>query len=174
MLLSSVLTIGFFVVNYQKVSSSQLVFDRVELINSSYVKNVYNISDFKINKFNRTTYVLNVDVEFLIDLDENIDIEVIFNYNRMKNNQYNRSPIRVPRDTICNVMGRFYDFLAAEVNKDNTNLPGPGSKFCPLKKVRICYDTNLNSGISGKLTLGKVNCLEKLTAIYLTLPAPKS
>lgn len=54
----------------------EIEFDHVAL-NVSFVEDFYNVSVFRVNKFNHTAYALNVDAGSYIDDDENFEVEVI-------------------------------------------------------------------------------------------------
>lgn len=124
--------------NYQYVNTFELIFDRIELLNSSYVEGYYNISLLRISKFNRTTYVLNSEFETMIDIMDNIEIEVGFYYNRFNNNQYNKSPARIAKDSVCVHAEKYYKKIVMDDVKDNSNLPqyGTDEPVCPIKKVK--------------------------------------
>lgn len=111
---------------------NELLYDRVEMLNSSYVEGRYNFSEYRISKFNRTTYVANANAEFYRDIEDQ-EMEVVFHYNRLNNNQYTKSLINIKRNTICNIMDKYYKFLIDE--SSDTNFPASGTKLCPLKKV---------------------------------------
>lgn len=96
------------------IVADEIHFDRIELKNTSYNPEVYNISLLRIAKFNRTTYVLNANVDVLADIDSQYYMEVSFFYNRFNNNQYSRSLIRVPRMNLCDAIERFYNELMTE------------------------------------------------------------
>lgn len=136
---SGTLTLCLFFINYGAVTPMELIYDTMELLNASFIEGYLNYSAFRISKFNRTTYVLNATIDFFRDLDENFELEANFFYNRLNNNQYNKSPIRAQRQNICDFMKIYYHLLVTEKNKDNTNFPPPGSKFCPLKKVLVSF-----------------------------------
>lgn len=64
--------------------------DTLELLTASYVPDYYNISVFRVAKYNRTTHVLNWDIELFIDLDESVSLEIQLYVSRLNNNQYQR------------------------------------------------------------------------------------
>lgn len=113
----------------------ELIYDRIELLSPPYNKDYYNISEFRVTKLNRTAFVIKANIEFLVDLDETFNIEVIFSYNRMNNNQYTRSWLSIKKDTICNAAKKFQHMLITDTNKEKTNLPDNIEGYCPLKKV---------------------------------------
>lgn len=117
------------------ISTNEAQFDRTELLNSTYYEGIYNVSMFRIAKFNRTTYVLNVEFENFIDIDENYELEVKFYFNRLNNNQYNLSPMRIPRSSYCATMQKFQSIIMSEETKNTTNLYNPDGTACPLQKV---------------------------------------
>lgn len=121
--------------NFQHISMTELVFDRAELLNGSFVEGFYhNAIEYRISKLNRTTYVLNGDIEFFVTLDDSYDMEVNFYFNRLNNNQYEKSFISIKRDSICN-MDKHRNILFTKKNENSTNWITPGKSFCPLEKV---------------------------------------
>lgn len=128
----------------QHFNCLEVQFDRIELLNASYVKDIYNVSLLRVAKYNRTAYVLNLSVEFYTDLSNEISIEVLFYYNRLNNNQYNKSPFHIKKASLCEMGEKYYKGFLMEQMKDYSNFPqyGPSQPFCPAKKVQcvICYD----------------------------------
>lgn len=117
--------------------ATELYYDRIELLNATYVEDIYNVSQFRINKFNRTTYVLNLDVELFNDAGEDYTVSIDFYYNRLNNNQYSKSPIRVAKTSVCRAVDRYYPLLVVGSSKNYTNFQDikTGATCCPLKKV---------------------------------------
>lgn len=121
--------------------SVEIQFDRIELLNSSYVEGVYNVSEFRITKFNRTTYVFNTKIDFFIDIDRNIKVQVNFHHNRLNNNQYTKTPMAISKDLICNIADKYYQkFIMIQV-KNVSNLPQieAGQSVCPVQKVYTTF-----------------------------------
>lgn len=131
------LAILLFLLKWESVTTDEIIYDRVELLNSSSLEGIYNFTEFRITKFNRTLFVINSKIELLQDLDETFEVEVLFYFNRLNNNQYTKSIARVKRDKLCIVATKFQDALFTNLNKDKTNLPPEGVGYCPLKKVVI-------------------------------------
>lgn len=121
----------------QHSNALEVQLDRVELVNSSYIENYYNVSLFRVSKFNRTAYVLHIVGELYVDLSDEFSVEATFYYNRFNNNQYNKSPARIPKQSICSVGERFYKGLLMEQLKSVSNLPQfeDSDEFCPFPKV---------------------------------------
>lgn len=117
--------------------ADEVHFDRIELRNASYNPELHNITLIRIAKFNRTAYVLNVNGDIFRDVDEEFFVEVAFFHNRFNNNQYTRSPIRVPKTNLCECVEKYYTVLMTEEMKTKTNFPEvkPNEKWCPFKKV---------------------------------------
>lgn len=118
------------------IRSNEIQFDRIEL-NPLSLDGFYNASLFRIAKFNHTAYALNADGDIFTDVDQNFDIEINFYYNRMNNNQYIRSPLRVPKGSLCNTIEKYYRTYVMKYIQDYSNLPQyePPATFCPLKQV---------------------------------------
>lgn len=136
---SFTLLICLFIVNFKSISMREVQFDRIELLNSSYIEGVYNMSLFRIGKFNRTTYVLNWNIELFVDIDDSWEIGISYYYNRINNNQYNKTPMRVARNSMTKVLDNFYEFIVTDALKNNTNFPFErvNGKFPTIKKVSV-------------------------------------
>lgn len=117
------------------VSSVELVFDQMLFLNETYVKDLYNISLFRISKFNRTMYAGSSEVEMYVDVDDNFEVEMEVFYNRLNNNQYNKAPMRIPRDKVCKILDKYLDKFIYNELRGRTNIPG--DMKCPFKKVSI-------------------------------------
>lgn len=48
-----------------------------------------------------TAYVDNLEIDYLVDTDESLFMEVTFWYNRFNNNQYTKSLIALRRKPLC-------------------------------------------------------------------------
>lgn len=142
-LLPNLISVSFFLVlTFQNILTSEMFFDRIELLNASYVKDLYNVSIFRVNKFNRTTYVFNMEFETYTgyEMNDKIQLELKFYYNRFNNNQYTKSLIRIPKDSICKTVDKYGPILG--IDKNVTNLPFPrktGEHFCPASKVNFSF-----------------------------------
>lgn len=134
-----VLVIGIFASNCDVVTSNVAQFDRFDVLNSTFVEGLYNISKLRIAKFNRTAYGINFDIEFFFDFNDEYEFSTFFHYNRLNNNQYAKSILRIPKSNFCSWMGSVYPKYLMESFKTRSNLPQydvKSEKFCPLKKVR--------------------------------------
>lgn len=116
--------------------TTNMYFDRIEILSDTYVEGVINISLFRINKLNRTTYVMNSEVESFVDVDGSYSLEMSFFYNRLNNNQYYKTMMRVPKISFCDIYDKYSEDIMEQVKKNITNIYSPSGK-CPLKKVTI-------------------------------------
>lgn len=130
----SSLAVALSILSLSAVFTSEIIFDRVELINGSYVEGIYNATLFRVRKLNRTTYAINYDAIQLMEFDENVEASIAFYYNRFNNNQYNLSPIRVKKRKLCNMWKYYSKLIFTPENNHTTNMGDP-NVFCPLKKV---------------------------------------
>lgn len=117
----------------------EIEFDRVEILNKTYVDGFYNVSTLRVQKFNRTKHVVNLNAELLMDIDETIFMEINFYYNRLNNNQYSKTPARLPKTALCKVFDTYYRDLYMENFKEASNFPQyqPDEPACPINKVKI-------------------------------------
>lgn len=138
-LFSCIFAIVFFLWRCQLAAPADMIYDHVEMINGTSLEGVYNFTLFRISKYNHTSYVFNGEVEIYYDIEEDGDlyVELAFYYNRLNNNQYTKSPMRVRKDKVCTLLKTYYGFFIAASRDDQNNLPrlGIGEKVCPLKKV---------------------------------------
>lgn len=125
--------------SFRNVEPSEISINRVELLNSSYLKGYYNSSEFRVNKVNRSAFALNLDIEFLIDLDDDVSIEIGFYSKRLLNNEYQKSIVRVPKQSFCTFFAERYKRHFMEEWKDVSNFPQlkENESPCPLKKVNL-------------------------------------
>lgn len=147
MLINSRLSILYTIFIYFKyVWTNEVQFDRVE-VTPSFVEGFFKIHEIRVTKFNRTTYVMNIDIDIFIDIDKDYTAEATFHYNRLNNNQYNKSPISVPKSDLCKIGDKYYPTFVMEQVRNGSNLPqykAPDT-FCQhFKKVKNCLDFSKN------------------------------
>lgn len=126
-----------FILSCLSIPMMELHYDRVEMINGSQVEGFYKeIEPFRVKKMNRTSYVLNGETEFYVDLDETFEMEANFYFNRLNNNQYTKSVIAMRRDNICKAFDRYKPILYSESNENTLNwYTRDAPSFCPHLKV---------------------------------------
>lgn len=137
----SIWIVCLFALSCKAAVKVELIFDHVELLNGSFVEGIYNYSIHRITKFNRTTYVFNTEFETFVEFNnkENYEIEAIFFYNRLNNNQYTKSMIGVPKSNLCDALDKYKHLIFTPTNKNNHNFPGPNVPFCPFSTVNFYY-----------------------------------
>lgn len=137
--LTLILTVFLLIFQSENVLTTEIILDRIELVNTTYLEGFYNMSELRISRINRTTYVLNAQIITYFVLDQNWEIEVSFFRNRFNNNQYYKMPFRFPRTSACQVLDQYYVKYLQPGLKGITNLPQfkEGEHFCPIKKVSI-------------------------------------
>lgn len=130
-----------FAYNFELIKSFDVIFERVELLNSSYVEGFYNFSNVRIQKYNRTTFVLNLNFELFIDFDEDVFCEVTFSYNRFNNRQFALTPVHIKKQPFCNMTEGYYKRFVMLQVKDLSNFPQFELEEapCPFKKVIILH-----------------------------------
>lgn len=144
-----ILLIGFLVCQSNGILKQKFELNHVATPNSTYLEGFFNISTLRIGKFNRTTYALYLEVEVFADLDENIEMEIKYYYNRINNNQYNLMPIRFKRVKVCDLIEQYKSLLDYEEFRNITNIPEPdmSKPYCPVKPVRITRNLYLKKKI---------------------------
>lgn len=126
------------VVIFRHITCLEYTFERFEIENGkSYREYAFNITVYRVAKFNRTTNGITLEGELYNDLGSNHSLEVLFYYNRLNNMQYTRTPAHIPKSPICDVLDKFYKTHWMEIAKDVSNLPQlkDGERLCPLSKV---------------------------------------
>lgn len=139
--LTSILTIFLFIIQFENISTTKIELDRVDFLNSTYLEGFYNITKLYISKFNRTSYVYTGEIITYRDFDNKFDVEAMFHHNRFNNNQYNKMPFRLSKRSICKTIDEYYSLVESAL-KDVSNIPlrEPGANYCPIKKVYIsCF-----------------------------------
>lgn len=122
-------SVALWLIYCEFITSYELILDRVELLNSSYLEGYYNISLFRVNKYNRTTFVLNYELELFRDWDQTFLMEMNLYYNRLNNNQYQLSLLRLQKQKCCEVY-RKYRIL-------NDTFVEAQAGLCSIKKVNF-------------------------------------
>lgn len=122
----------------QNVYLMEIEFGRI-LINTTYVEGHFNASLMTIGRYNRTTHVLNSKVEMFRDYDEQDAMEINFNYNQNGNSDYIKSHINFKKDTLCNIIEKYYKRFVMSDMKEYSNLPQytETDKVCPIPKVNF-------------------------------------
>lgn len=117
---------------------TEMIYDRIEMLNSTYQEGIYNFSQFRVTKYNRTAYTINAYFELFIDLDQDFAVKIDSYYNRLNNNQYTKSLLHAPKTSICFFFDRFYGVAFSHLAENQTNFPPykAGEKICPIKKVQ--------------------------------------
>lgn len=123
----------------QGIFSMDIQFDRIEMLNASYVANRYNVSVLRISKIDRTTYGLNMEFETFRDMTADHLADVRFFYKRLSNNEYSMSLAQIPKMTICEIGDKYYNGYWMTELGNYSNLPQlkPKQSFCPLVKVHL-------------------------------------
>lgn len=139
-LLLRALALYILILNYQVVFMVvDLHFDRIEMLNETYLEEVFNFSQLRVSKFNRTVHIVNGDFESFVDLDRRFSVEAAFYFNRFNNMQYYKTPMRLVKTKMCEVYEKFGSEVERAVQKNFTNLHSATGK-CPLKKVyQSCF-----------------------------------
>lgn len=135
-LVKFILAIVFLSLSFNRISMLEFQFDRIDILNSTYREGFYNISQARITKFNRTTYVFNAVMEWFIDLDDDVSSDITIHFNRFNNNQYSKTPMHVKRQPFYKIVDKFYVIIFAQaMEKKQMNVPLKKAGE-PVRKVR--------------------------------------
>lgn len=130
-----------------EIFSIDFQFERIVMLNATYVEGRYNISMLRILRMNRTTYALSVDFKICRDLGEDYSLEVLF-YNRFNNNQYYRTPASISKRNLCDAANRYYQEFVGDPLKNFSNFKQfkTGESACPFPKFSFAQIlSNLNN-----------------------------
>lgn len=121
-----------------QLTANEIYFDTIKIV-PLYLKDFFNITEVRITKYNRTTPVLNFCVDVLFDIDENLEGEINFHYNRLNNNQYNKMPFGIQKTKFDEIVEKFYTkyIMSDVINFSNLPKCDPPKTPCVFKRVRV-------------------------------------
>lgn len=135
-MLSLILSVFILIFQSENVLTTEIQIDRIEFVNTTFMEGIYNVSELRISRINRTTYALSAELTFYVDFDKNWVYEISFFRNRFNNNQYYKMPFGLSKRTVCETFEPIYQKHVQAVIKDISNLPQlkEGEHICPLKR----------------------------------------
>lgn len=116
-------------------------FDEVELLNSSYLESFYNFSKLSVTKFNRSTFVLNLEAELLTDLNEDFLMDVAIYLKRKPGSSWSKNLYFYPNYYFCDAMKKYRHYTMKDF-KNFSNFPQYDENEndgCLFPKVNCCF-----------------------------------
>lgn len=127
------------IINSKRYYTIQI--DEANLLNSTYLEGFYNFSRLTVTKFNRSLFVLNVDIEILEDWTEDYFFDITFYSKKRAGLSWSKGPYQWPKTRACDGLRLFKRFIPNDYNNTNIPLPEENSTQCLLPKVNS-YFTN--------------------------------
>lgn len=97
-------------------------FDQANIVSPKYVEGSYRVTESRVNKFNRTTYVWNFAFETFVNLDFRSYIELQFHYKQL-NNEYEITPYSIKNMTMPAFSIKYYRLLFMKQFEGCSNFP---------------------------------------------------
>lgn len=108
---------------------------QMQLLNSSYLPNYYNLTKLTIEKYNESVSNFNFEGEVFIDLDESVYLRVDMYHSKPNSTEFDQWSFHLPNMTICTYNSLYYKHFMMEDLKNNSNFPqfGPDDSTCSKK-----------------------------------------
>lgn len=114
--------------------------EAAKLLNSSYLEGYYNVSRLSVSKFNRSIIVVNFEIEFLTDFNEDYVFDIAFYTKRRAGMNWSKNLYYWPKLPLCYLLKELDLFTMEGYN--NTNFPRYD------KDVKQCVLPNVNRSFS--------------------------
>lgn len=119
--------------------------DEVNMLNSSYVEGYYNFSKFAVTKFNRSTFVMNIEFELLTDLyDGDYSFDSVYYMKKRPGLSWSKNLYYWPKQSPCMGIGTFRQFARKDFNDTNVPLYEKDKK-CLIPKVKWSFANKSNN-----------------------------
>jgi hypothetical protein len=106
---------------------------KIELHNGT---ELVSFDGLRVKRFNRTVYVIDGNLEVHRDFDQNWDVQMDVWRSKLGNNQYDLTPMRVPRQNTCEFIKNVYKDKMYPSFKISSNFPEFEEEVnCPFPKV---------------------------------------
>lgn len=114
-----------------------ITFEQQNLLSPKFQEGLYKLTETRVNKFNRTTYVWNFDFEVYIDMDTSTYIQMQF-YHKQLNNEWDLSPFSMSNMTWTEYSVKHYRPMFMKYFKCCSNWPQFGPFETKFIWPKVC------------------------------------